>query len=158
MLSQDIKQRPEDWLINELLGIYFVPTNIKLSSGRAKLFMLEDNEAVIKMTIKMRSPQMKHISRTHRICIDSLFEIIDQDPGCFIRYVGTKLQISDILTKGMFTADQFSKLSQMCGRLFSQNHFDSAYRRRPFVCDGARVDNAAEEEPQDCRRIRRCRQ
>ena len=36
----------------------------------AILYIFEDNEAVIKMIIKGRSPTMRHVSRTHRVALD----------------------------------------------------------------------------------------
>ena len=56
-----------------------VPCTIPPHSGRAKLFLLEDNEAVIKMTVKGRSPNMRHITRTHRVDLDWLFERLRDD-------------------------------------------------------------------------------
>ena len=41
----------------------------------------------------------------HRVNLDWLFERISKDPGIFVKYVPTKEQIEDILTKGSFTAD-----------------------------------------------------
>ena len=41
--------------------------------------MFEDNEAVIKMIIKGRSPTMRHVSRTHRVALDWLFDRINLD-------------------------------------------------------------------------------
>ena len=40
----------------------------------------EDNEAVIKMITKGRSPTMRHVSRTHRVALDWLFDRINLDP------------------------------------------------------------------------------
>ena len=37
-------------------------------------FFFEDNETVIKMIIKSRSPTMRHVSRTHRVALDWLFD------------------------------------------------------------------------------------
>ena len=78
------------------------------------LYALEDNDAVIQMTVKQRSPTMRHVSRTHRVDLDWLFERISKDPGIFIKYVPTKEQIADILTKGSFTADAWSTLCKLC--------------------------------------------
>ena len=36
----------------------------------ALLYVQEDNEAVIKMIIKGRSPKMRHVSRTYRVALD----------------------------------------------------------------------------------------
>ena len=38
------------------------------------------NEAVIKMIIKGRSPMMRHVSRTHRVALDGLFDRINLEP------------------------------------------------------------------------------
>ena len=50
----------------------------------------EDIEAVIKMIIKGRSPTMCHVSRTHRVALDWLFDRINLDPKIQIKYVDTK--------------------------------------------------------------------
>ena len=75
--------------------------------------MLEDNEAVIKMTVKGRSPNMRHVPRVHRVDLDGLFNLFKTDKAIAIRYVGTKQQIADILTKGQFTAQQWGVLVQL---------------------------------------------
>ena len=58
---------------------------------------------------------MKHMPRTHRVDLDWLFERIRTDPGVFIKFVGTKQQIADMLTKGSFGAEEgeFRERSQM---------------------------------------------
>jgi hypothetical protein len=65
------------------------------------------------MTVKGRSPNMRHVPRTHRVDLDWLFERIRKDPGIFIKFVGTKEQIADILTKGSFTASQWQALCRL---------------------------------------------
>ena len=57
----------------------------------------EDNEAVIKMIIKGRSPTMRHVSRTHRVALDWLFDRINLDPRIQIRYIDTKHQLAATL-------------------------------------------------------------
>ena len=57
------------------------------------------------MIIKERSPTMRHVSRTHRVALDWLFDRIDLDPKIQIKYIDTKNQLADILTKGNFTRD-----------------------------------------------------
>ena len=54
-------------------SIDYVPPSLPISFGRAKLYLLEDNDAVIKMIIKERSPAMRHVARTHRVDLDWLF-------------------------------------------------------------------------------------
>ena len=66
-----------------------------------QLIVCEDNEAVIKIIMKGRSTALRHISRTHRINIDWMYERIDGDQVC-IRHVPTKDQVADMLTKGSF--------------------------------------------------------
>ena len=82
--------------------------------AEGNFFCLEDNDAVIKMIIKGRSPNLRHVGRTHRVDLDWLFERIMKDPGIFVKYVGTKEQLADILTKGSFTADAWDTLMKLC--------------------------------------------
>ena len=70
------------------------------------LHILEDIEAVIKIIIKGRRPTMRHVSRTHRVALDRLFDRINLDPKLQIKYVETQDQLADILTKGNFTRDE----------------------------------------------------
>ena len=81
--------------------------------------MFEDNEALIKMIIKSRSPTMRHVSRTHRVALDWLFHRIVLDPKIQIRYIDSKRQLADILTKGNFTRDEWNNLLH----LFTISHF-----------------------------------
>ena len=51
-----------------------VPSNIPESSFLAKLHIFEDNEAVICLIFeKGRSPNLRHVSRTHRVDLDLAF-------------------------------------------------------------------------------------
>ena len=86
------------------------------------LYVFEDNEAVIKMLIKERSPSTRHVSRTHRVALDWLFDRINLDSKIQIRYIDTKHQLADILTKGNFTRDEWNNLLP----LFNISHFRSA--------------------------------
>jgi hypothetical protein len=100
-------------LHNAFESFDYVPPSLPKSSGLGKLYTLEDNDAVIKMTIKGRSPNLRHVGRTHRVDLDWLFERIRKDPGIFIKFVGTKEQSADILTKGSFTADAWIALTNL---------------------------------------------
>ena len=51
-------------MFNVLNNVDSVPSNVHFSHQEALLFVFEDNEAVIKMIIKGRSPTMRHVSRT----------------------------------------------------------------------------------------------
>ena len=83
--------------------------------------MFEDNEALIKMIMKVRSPTMRHVSRTHRVALDWLFDRINLDPKIQIKYIDTNNQLADILTKGNFTRDEWNHLLT----LFNISHFSS---------------------------------
>ena len=98
-----------------------VPSNVQSSRQEALLYVFEDNEAVIKMIIKLRSPTMRHVSRTHRVALDWLFDRTNQDTKIQIKYIDTKNQLADISTKGNFTRDEWNHL--LC--LFNINHFSS---------------------------------
>ena len=65
--------------MNVMENIDSVPLNIQSSRQGALLYVFEDNEAVIKMIIKGRSPTMRHISRTHGVALDWLFDRINLD-------------------------------------------------------------------------------
>ena len=97
------------------------PQTSNSSRQEALLYVFEDNEAVIKMIIKGRSPTMRHVSRTHRVALDWLFDRINLDPKVQIKYIDTKNQLADILTKGNFTRDEWNHL--LC--LFNISHFSS---------------------------------
>ena len=65
--------------IDVMKDIDSVPSNVQSSRQEAVLYVFEDNEAVIKMIIKGRSPTMRHDSRTHRVALDWLFDRINLD-------------------------------------------------------------------------------
>ena len=104
-----------------LNNIDCVPSNVQFSHQEALLYVFEDNEVVIKMIIKGRSLTMRHVSRTHRVALDWLFDRINLDPEIQIKYIDTKNQLADILTKGNFTRVEWNHL--LC--LFNISHFSS---------------------------------
>ena len=96
--------------IDDLNNSDFVSSNANSSRKEAMLYIFEDNEAVIKIIIKGRSPTMRHVSRTHRVALDWLFDRINLDPKIQIKNIDTKNQLADILTKGNFTRDEWNHL------------------------------------------------
>ena len=96
--------------INVMENIDSVPSNVQSSRQEALLYVFEDNEAVIKMIINGRSPRIRHVSRTHRVALDWLFDRINLDPKIQIKYIDTKNQLADILTKRNFTRDEWYHL------------------------------------------------
>ena len=73
------------------------------------------------MIIKGRSPTMRHVFRTHRVALDWLFDGINLDTKIQIKYIDTKNQLADMLTKGNFTRDEWNHLLW----LFNISHFSS---------------------------------
>ena len=96
--------------IDAMKDIDSVPSNVQSARQEASLYVFEDNEAVIEMIMKGRSPAMRHVSRTHRVALDWLFDRIDLDPKIQIKNIDTKNQLADILTKGNFTRDEWNYL------------------------------------------------
>ena len=105
----------------DLTNIDHVPSRVTHSGSNAVLHVFEDKEAVIKIIIKGRSPTMRHVSRTHRVAFGWLFDRINLDPKIQLKYVDTKHQLADILTKGNFTRDEWNNLLH----LFNISHFSS---------------------------------
>ena len=66
--------------VDDLSTVDHVVTSAKTSQFDAQLYIFEDNEAVIKLIIKGRSPTMRHVSRTRRVALDWLFDRINLDP------------------------------------------------------------------------------
>ena len=87
-----------------------VPSNVQPSRQEALLYVFEDNEAATILIIKGRSPTMRHDSRTHRVALDWLFDRINLDPKIQIKFIDTKNQLADILTKGNVTGDEWNQL------------------------------------------------
>ena len=115
--------------IDVMKDIDAVPSNVQFSHQEALLYVFEDNEAVIKMIIKRRSPTMRHVSRTHRVALDWLFDRINLDSKIQIKYIDTKNQLADILTKGNPTRDEWNHLL----KLFNISHFSSTACTAPMA-------------------------
>ena len=86
--------------------ILFPQTSI-LFIRKLLLYVFQDNEAVI---AKGGSPTMRHVSRTHRVAFDWLFDRINLDPKIQIKYIDTKNQFADILMKGNVSRDEWNHL------------------------------------------------
>ena len=90
-------------MIDDLDKVDFISSNVNSSRREALLYVFEDNEAVIKMIIKGRSPTMRRVSRTHRVVLEWLFDRINLDTKIQIKYIDAMNQLADMLTKGNFT-------------------------------------------------------
>ena len=99
-LSTPLTRKSIPGEFDDLTNVDFVSSNANSSHQEAVLYIFEDNEAVIKMIIKGRSPTMRHVSRIHRVVLDWLFDRISLDPKIQIKYNDSKHQLADMLTKG----------------------------------------------------------
>ena len=125
--------------IDVMEDIDSVSSNVQSARQEALLYVFEDNEAVINMIIKGRSPTMRHVSRTHRVALDWLFDRINLDSKIQIKYIDTKNQLADILTKGNFTRDEWNHLLN----LFNISHFSST------ACTAAMAKRAQQESREE---------
>ena len=73
------KRKKSHGMIDVVNNVDFISSNVNSSRKEVLLYVFEDNEAVIKMIIKGRSPTMRHVSRTHRVALDWLFDRINLD-------------------------------------------------------------------------------
>ena len=64
---------------------------------------------------------MRHVSRIHRVALDRLFDRINLDPKIQIKYIDTKNQLADTLTKGNFTRDERVSLDHSEWNAFSDS-------------------------------------
>ena len=121
--------------IDAMQDIDSVPSNVQSARQEALLYVFEENEAVMKMIMKGRSPTMRHVSRTHTVALDWLFDRINLDSKIEIKNIDTKKQLADILTKGNFTRDAWNHLLT----LFNVSHFSST------ACTAAMAKRAQQE-------------
>ena len=94
---------------------------------------------MIKMIIKGRSHTMRHVPRTHRVALDWSFDRINLDTKIQIKYIDTKNQLADMLTKGNFTRDKWNHL--LC--LFNISHFS------PTVCSEAMAKRVQQDSGEE---------
>ena len=104
------------------------------SQSESLLTIFEDTELVIKMIIEGRSPAMRHVSRTHRVALVWLSDILNLYSKIQIKYVDTKNQFADMLTKESFTCDERNRLLRLLNImnffLFSCIHFFLSNRKQ----------------------------
>ena len=127
----------------DLSNVDQIPSNAHLSEKESQLYIFEDSEAVIKMIIKGRSPTMRHVSRTHRVALDWLFDRMNLDGKIHIKYVKSKNQFADILTKGDFTRDEWHTVLHLFNIMndttFSCSHVSNNH---PFLSDRKRSERS----------------
>ena len=98
------------------VGLCNVHNNVSLNGKSSRfgsmLYIFEDNEAVINMIIRGRSPTMRHVFRTLRVA----YLTIKLDPKIQIKYVDTN---SQTYRQGNFPCDEWNSLLRCCSQNFS---------------------------------------
>ena len=77
--------------------------------------------------------------RLHRVALDWLFDRINMESKIQIKYIDTKNQLADILTKGSFRRDEWNHL--LC--LFNISHFSLA------VCTAAMAKRSQQDSGEE---------
>ena len=95
------KRKKSHGMIDDLDNVDFISSNVNSSRQEALLYVFEDNEAVIKMIMKGRSPSMRTCFQNPQSC-SWLFDRINLDSKIQIKYIDTNNQLADKLTKGKF--------------------------------------------------------
>ena len=104
---------------------------------------LGDNEAVINITVKGKSPHVRHVSRAHRVNLDWPFATINLSSNTSGKHAHTNQQIADLLTKGSFTRDKWNELASL---FFSVSE---SFHRSPFSVVATLVPLASESDPEE---------
>ena len=132
--SDDHKRHKSHKKIDVMEDIDSVPSNVQSLRQEALLYVFEDNEAAIKMIIKGRSPTMRHVSRTHRVALDWLFDRNNLEPMIQINMLTPEKQLADILTKGSFSRDEWNHphclFNIMNFSMYSCSHFRERYVKK----------------------------
>ena len=127
-------------MIDDRDNFDFISSNVHSSRQEALLYILEDNEAVVKMVVNGRSPTVRRVSRTHRVAPDWLFDRINLDHQIQIKHVDTKNQLADILTKGNSTRDARNNLLHLCQLPRSNVENNAKRNRRRENCGKVEAD------------------
>ena len=98
---------------------------------------------------------MRHVSSTHRIARDWLFDRINLDPKIQIKYIDTKNQVADILTKRNVTRDEWNTLLH----LFNISHFSSLCCAKNFrlICCTKWMAKRMQEQKEENRIVAKSR-
>ena len=87
-LHSKTKTRKRGQKVEELSDVVFVPTDTHSSQGESQLsFFLRSMKLSLWWSTKLRSPTMIHLSRTHTVALDQLFDSINFEPKIQIEYV-----------------------------------------------------------------------
>ena len=129
--------------ITVMENIDSVLSNVQSSRQEALLYVFEDNEAVIKVIIKGRSPTMRHVSRTHRFALDWLFDRIYWTPRSKSNMLTRKTQLADMLTKGSFARDEWDHLLRLLN-ILNFSMFSCTHRKQSVMSKRAQESTSEE--------------
>ena len=147
-LDNDVKKHHKSqWRIDVMKDIDSVPSNVQTSRQEALLCVFEDNQAVFKRIIKGRSLTTRHVSRTHRVALDWLFDRINLDSKIQIKYSDTKNQLIDTLTTGNFTRDEWNHLLSVLVLAISVLQFALLQWRSEFNKNQEKNESQQNQDP-----------
>ena len=110
------------------MWITYPPTHILLKASLSCTF-LKTTKLSSRWLSKDEVQQWDTCPRTHRVALDWLFDRINLEPKIQIKYVDTKNQLADMLTKESFTRDEWNHLLRlfniMSFSMFSCSHFSN---------------------------------
>ena len=115
------KRKKSHGMINDLDNADLFPHTSILLVRKLCWMCLKTTKQRSRWSYREESPTMRHVSRTHRVALDWLFDRINLESKIQIKYFDTKNQLADILTKGKWTRDEWNHL--LC--LFNISHFSS---------------------------------
>ena len=88
---------------------------------------LGDNEAVINIIVKGKSPHVRHVSRTHHVNLDWPVATINLSSNTSEKQAHTNQQVADLLTRGSFTHDKLNELASLFVSV------SESFHRSPFL-------------------------
>ena len=84
----------------------------EIPAKNIKMYVIEDNDACIKIVLKKRSMALRHVMRTHRVALDWLYELFDSE-DIWLKYINTKWQVADMYTKSFTNAGTWRTLCSL---------------------------------------------
>ena len=91
---------------------------------------------------------MRHVLRTQRVDLDSLYPQLREDLGVFMGYVRTEQQMADMLTKASFTAAAWKEFCELCcmGPPFPEKSLQGG---KPSTCTSTSTSEAKAKSSPD---------
>ena len=73
----------------------------------------EDNQTALHVMKTGKNPNMRHLSRTHKVCTNWLHEVFDQDPTVKLIYSDSLEMCADIFTKEFYEKDKWIRATDL---------------------------------------------